>query len=105
MPTVNFITPRGVRHEVPADTGESLMDAAINYGLEEIYAECGGMCSCATCHCFIDESWLPKLDPPDELEDAMLDCVPDRRPTSRLSCQILITEDLDGLVVGLPAEQ
>ena len=102
---VKFITRSGITHEVPAEPGESLMDAAVNYGIEEIFAECGGMCSCATCHCFIDEDWLAKLDPPDEMEDAMLDCVPDRRPNSRLSCQIPITEELDGLVVGLPEEQ
>jgi 2Fe-2S ferredoxin len=105
MPTVNFITHAGIRHEVSADTGETLMDAALNYGIEEIYAECGGVCSCATCHCFIDEGWLSKVEEPDDMEDTMLDCVPERQPTSRLSCQIVITEELDGMVVRLPEDQ
>jgi 2Fe-2S ferredoxin len=75
------------------------MEAAIDNNVSGIVAECGGACACATCHAYIDESWLGKLPAMDDMEDAMLDSALDRRSNSRLSCQIELTDELDGLVV------
>ena len=73
--------------------------------IEGSIAECGGACSCATCHVYGDEAWLARLPAPDALEDGMLDCVLDRQANSRLSCQIRVTEDLDGITVRVPDSQ
>jgi 2Fe-2S ferredoxin len=81
------------------------MEAAIDNGVEGIVAECGGACSCATCHVYVDPQWSGRLPPPHAQEDGMLDCVLDRRPNSRLSCQIKLTEDLDGLVLRVADTQ
>ena len=99
MPKVTYIEPDGTVREVSAPKGISAMEAAIDNGVEGIVAECGGAASCATCHVYVDPGWAEKVPPPDSQEDGMLDCVLDRRPTSRLSCQIVLTDDLDGLVV------
>lgn len=105
MPKVTYIQPDGRRSEVEARLGASVMETAIDNDVEGIVAECGGACSCATCHVYVDPEWLAKLAPPDPQEDGMLDCVLDRRPNSRLSCQIEVREDLDGLVVQVPEAQ
>jgi 2Fe-2S ferredoxin len=73
--------------------------------VEGIVAECGGACSCATCHVYVDATWVNKLLPPDAQEDGMLDCVLDRKDASRLSCQIELTEQLTGLLVHVPESQ
>ena len=73
------------------------MEAAIDNNVNGIVADCGGACACATCHVYISEAWLDKLPPLEDMEDAMLDAALDRRPTSRLSCQIKVTESLDGI--------
>jgi 2Fe-2S ferredoxin len=75
------------------------MEAAIDNGVAGIVAECGGACACATCHAYVADAWLPRLRPVEEMEDAMLDSAEDRRPNSRLTCQIEVTEELDGLEV------
>jgi 2Fe-2S ferredoxin len=75
------------------------MEAAVDNGIDGILAECGGACACATCHAYIDEAWLARLPEMDDMEDAMLDSALERRKNSRLSCQIEITDELDGLVV------
>ena len=81
-----------------AQQGESLMEAARRAGVAGIVAECGGVCSCATCHVYVAEDWIGKVGEPDEVEDEMLDMVDHiRRPTSRLSCQIRLSDELDGL--------
>jgi 2Fe-2S ferredoxin len=105
MPRVTFIQPDGVERLVEAPTGTTVMEAAIDHDVEGIVAECGGACSCATCHVYVDPAWSGKLVPPDAQEDGMLDCVLDRRETSRLSCQIVLTAELDGLVVRVADEQ
>lgn len=105
MPTVTFITADGAQEEVHAEVNTSLMQAAVDNGIDAILAECGGACSCATCHCYIDEAWQSKTGTPDDMEESMLDCVVDREAGSRLSCQIQVTEDMEGLVVRLPASQ
>ena len=99
MPKIIYQTPDGTRHEVEVETGYSVMEGAINNNIEGIVAECGGACACATCHSYIDESWLDKLAPMDDMEDSMLDAAFERKDTSRLTCQIEVSDELDGLVV------
>jgi 2Fe-2S ferredoxin len=96
---ITVIDREGVRHELDASNGTSVMEVATNNGVPGIYAECGGTCSCATCHVYVDEAWRAATGVPDDLEDGMLDAAIDRRPNSRLCCQITITPELDGLVV------
>jgi ferredoxin, 2Fe-2S len=105
MPTVTYIEPSGQTRVVEASSGTTVMEAAIDNDVAGIVAECGGACSCATCHVYVDPDWLPKLRPPDSQEDGMLDCVLDRRANSRLSCQIVLNDELDGLVVRVADEQ
>jgi 2Fe-2S ferredoxin len=99
MPKVIYQTPDGTRHEVEVENGYSVMEGAINNNIEGIVAECGGACACATCHSYIDEVWTDKLAPMDDMEDSMLDAAFERKENSRLTCQIEISDELDGLVV------
>tara|TARA_B100000686_G_scaffold350417_1_gene446342 strand:+ start:2204 stop:2578 length:375 start_codon:yes stop_codon:yes gene_type:complete len=101
MPKIIFITPNGERHEVEAENGYTVMEAAINNNIEGIVAECGGACACATCHSYISEEWVKRLPEMDDMEDSMLDAAYDRQDTSRLTCQLEIKEDWDGLVVNV----
>jgi len=105
MPRVTFIQADGDSSEVNATSGDSVMETAIDNDVYGIVAECGGACSCATCHVYIEDEWLGKLPQPDALEDGMLDCVIDRRPNSRLSCQIRISNEIDGIRVRVPESQ
>lgn len=90
----------GKIHELEGIDGWRVMEIIRDYGLP-IKAECGGCCSCATCHVYVDEAWVDKLYPPQEEEQDLLDTAPDVRDNSRLSCQILMSEELDGLKVTL----
>ena len=99
MPKIIYITPDGIRHEAEVEKGYSVMEGAINNEIEGIVAECGGACACATCHSYIDEAWLDKLPEMDYMEDSMLDAAFERKSNSRLTCQIEVSEALDGLVV------
>jgi 2Fe-2S ferredoxin len=105
MPKVTYIEPQGAAKTVDAPAGTTAMEAAIDNDVAGIVAECGGACSCATCHVYVDAAWAEKLRPPDAQEDGMLDCVLDRRETSRLSCQIVLTDELDGIVLHVADEQ
>jgi ferredoxin, 2Fe-2S len=105
MPLVKYISHDGVINEVEVSAGTSVMQAAVDNMLDGIVGECGGSCSCATCHCYIDEQWIDKIPPADEMEKDMLGCVLEPRDNSRLSCQIKVTAALDGLVVHLPESQ
>lgn len=105
MTTITFIQPSGVDVEVTATPGTNLMHTALNNGVDGILADCGGGCSCATCHCYIDERFLNKLPAPNAVEQSMLDFVVDPKENSRLSCQVMVTEDMDGMVVTLPKSQ
>ncbi|HCO43898.1 MAG TPA: 2Fe-2S ferredoxin [Gammaproteobacteria bacterium] len=105
MTTVIFVEADGTRHEVPARNGRSLMQAAVQNAVPGIDADCGGQCLCATCHVILDEAWYARLGDPNPDEQEMLAPTPERTPTSRLSCQIQVTDALDGLVVQLPAFQ
>ncbi|MEL7296453.1 MAG: 2Fe-2S iron-sulfur cluster-binding protein [Pseudomonadota bacterium] len=99
MPTIVFVDQDDNRKEVQADVGYTVMEAAINNGIDGILAECGGACACATCHSYVDPAWQGKLPEMDDMEDSMLDAAYDRKDNSRLTCQIEITEEMDGLVV------
>jgi 2Fe-2S ferredoxin len=106
MPRIVLIAPDGTRTELQARAGQSLMRAATDAGVAEIVADCGGCLSCATCHVWVDPAWAERLPPVSRDEDAMLEMTAaERRPTSRLSCEIPLTEALDGLVVHLPPTQ
>jgi len=99
MPKITYITTDGKEHPVEVENGYSVMEGAINNNIDGIVAECGGACACATCHAYIDEAWLDKIPPMDDMEDSMLDAAYERRNTSRLSCQIEVNDELDGLIV------
>jgi 2Fe-2S ferredoxin len=99
MPRVTYITPDGTHHEVDVESGYSVMEGAINNDIEGIVAECGGACACATCHSYVDDAWLDKMPPMDDMEDSMLDAAFERKANSRLTCQIEISDALDGLVI------
>ena len=106
MPDITFIHPDGRQDDFEAPEGVSLMQAATGYGIDAIVAECGGQLACATCHVYVDPAWLAHLPPPRADELDMLGAVAaERRPESRLSCQIRLTADLQGLVVRLPDTQ
>lgn len=105
MTRIRFIEHDGTEHEVQADNGRSLMLAAIDNLVPGIDADCGGECACATCHVILPEDAYATLGPPGDMEDQMLDLNPERSPTSRLSCQIPVTDALDGLTVYLPEFQ
>jgi 2Fe-2S ferredoxin len=100
MARITYITPGGERHEVEVDDGCSVMEGAINNDIDGIVAECGGACACATCHSYIDEAWMDQLPEMDDMEDSMLDATTsERRSNSRLTCQIEVSDDIDGLIV------
>ena len=105
MVRIIFSETGGRRYEVDAAIGGSLMEAAIDNDIETVLAECGGCCSCATCHCFIEVPSGVAIPPPDELEEGLLETIPDRTEHSRLSCQVLITDEFEGLEIGLPTSQ
>jgi 2Fe-2S ferredoxin len=105
MTRITFIEHNGTERTVTAENGTSVMEAAIDNGIPGIDADCGGSCSCATCHVFVDPAWQDKVGPPNENEEAMLSVSNDRQNNSRLSCQIKVTEDLDGLIVTTPEFQ
>jgi 2Fe-2S ferredoxin len=105
MPKITFIEHDGTEHVVDAEVGMTVMEAAIKNQVPGIEAECGGACSCATCHVYVDEVWREPTGEPQEMEEDMLDFAFDVRPNSRLSCQIKVTEALDGLVVRVPEKQ
>jgi 2Fe-2S ferredoxin len=104
--TVYLVEPSGERHAVRTGVGQSLMRAAVDAGIDGIKADCGGVMSCATCHVYCDLAWIARLPAPSTDEHAMLDMTAALRlPTSRLSCQIALGADLDGLTVVLPETQ
>lgn len=106
MPKVTYIESNGEEHEIDLPEGWSLMQGATVNGIEEIEGECGGSCGCATCHVYVDEAWIDRLPPKEDLEEDMLECTAcDSAPNSRLSCQITVSEALDGLVVKMPEYQ
>lgn len=104
MPKVTFITRRGAHIEVEASVDRSLMEAAVAAGVDGIDADCGGGCSCATCHVHVDPEWRERVGPANDTEAGMLEFTEGVNEYSRLSCQIRITDALDGLVVRVVDE-
>ena len=105
MAKITFIDQDGGQRTVEAEPGSTVMEAAIRNDVPGIEAECGGACSCATCHVYVGDAWTDIVGGPEAMEEDMLDFAYDVRPTSRLSCQIKVTPALDGLVVTTPERQ
>ena len=105
MPKITYVQFNGEQSVLDIAAGLSLMQGAVNNNIQGVIAECGGACSCATCHVYVDAAWVNKLEKKGETEESMLDAVCDLQSNSRLSCQIKVTEELDGLVVRMPAKQ
>ena len=105
MPTLTFIEHNGTAHQVKGDIGQSVMQAATFASVPGISADCGGACSCATCHTYIDDAWLGKVQAAEGMENDMLEYAFERRDSSRLSCQMIISEEMDGMVLHLPSSQ
>ncbi|MGF6266322.1 2Fe-2S iron-sulfur cluster-binding protein [Paraburkholderia youngii] len=102
MPLIRFIQPDGSEAAVSATVGDSVMQTAVNNQIPGILGDCGGSCSCATCHAYVDEAWSSHMPAAEPYEVDMLTCAMDVRENSRLTCQIFVTPELDGLVVHLP---
>ena len=105
MPKITLIEFDGTTHSIEAETGKSLMQNAIDNDVPGIDADCGGACACGTCHCFVDNEWLNVTGIAPELEAEMLTMRPDRADNSRLSCQVDVSDALDGMIVRLPEFQ
>jgi ferredoxin, 2Fe-2S len=105
MAKITFIDSAGTARTVEGEIGSTVMETAIKNGVPEIEAECGGACACSTCHLYIDEAWREKVGEPSPMEADMLDFAFEVKPNSRLSCQIKVTEELDGLVATTPSRQ
>ena len=105
MAKITYIQPDGSQQIVSADTGMTVMEAAKRDNIAGIEAECGGACACATCHGYVDGAWTAKTGKPAAMEEDMLDFAFEVKPTSRLSCQVKVTEAHDGLIVHTPAYQ
>ena len=105
MPNITFIDAHGESRTVEGETGSTVMETAIRNAVPGIEAECGGACACATCHVYVDEAWREKTGSTSAMEDSMLDFAENVEPNSRLSCQIRVSDDLDGLIVRLPQSQ
>ncbi len=105
MAKITYIDASGESRTVEAEVGATVMETAIRHDVPGIEAECGGACSCATCHVYVDAAWTETVGGPEPMEEDMLDFAYDVRPTSRLSCQIKVTPALDGLVVTTPDRQ
>ena len=105
MLNITFIDAQGESRTVEAETGSTVMETAIRNAIPGIEAECGGACACATCHVYVDEAWTEVVGEPEAMEEDMLDFAYDVQPNSRLSCQIKVRDELDGLVVRVPEKQ
>jgi ferredoxin, 2Fe-2S len=105
MPEVTYVQPDGSRRTCSLSEGESVMDGALDNGILGINAQCGGGCTCATCHCYVLEPAAARLPPPHQDELDLLEYVWERRPNSRLSCQLRVDAECDGWIVEVPAQQ
>jgi ferredoxin, 2Fe-2S len=105
MAKIHYVAHNGTDRPIDVPEGESVMRGAVVNAVPGIDADCGGQCACATCHVYVDEAWVSKVGDPSEMETSMLGFVDGAQPNSRLSCQIKVTPELDGLVVNLPEAQ
>jgi len=105
MAKITFIDHSGESRVIEVENGATVMEAAIRNAVPGIEAECGGACACSTCHVYIDDAWREKVGEPSPMEEDMLDFAYEVQPSSRLSCQIKVSEELDGLTVQTPERQ
>lgn len=105
MTKITYVTSDGKRFDVEAENGSTVMETAIKNSVPGIEAECGGACACATCHVYVDDAWVAATGTPEVMEEDMLDFAFEVQPTSRLSCQIKVSDDIDGLIVRVPERQ
>jgi len=105
MPKITYIEQSGAEHVIEAEAGTTVMENAVKNMVPGIDADCGGACACATCHVYVDPAWAEKVGKPEAMEESMLDFAYEQKENSRLSCQIQVTDALDGLVVRLPEFQ
>ncbi len=105
MPRITIVAHDGKRFEIDAANNTSVMENAVKNSVPGIDAECGGACACATCHVYVDDAWTAAAGKPEPMEEDMLDFAHEPRENSRLSCQIMLTDALDGLVVHVPERQ
>jgi 2Fe-2S ferredoxin len=105
MPTITYIDHDGAERQIEAKNGETVMETAIKNSVPGIDADCGGACACATCHVYVDDAFMSKVGQPEEMEQSMLDFAENVQENSRLSCQITVSDDLDGLKVTTPESQ
>lgn len=105
MGSITFIEHDGNEHKVEIEEGQTLMQLAMDNIVPGIDADCGGSCACGTCHVIIDEKWFSQSGKPNDPEAQMIEMTPEHSHTSRLSCQVTITENMDGMVVRLPEFQ
>ncbi|MGE8540919.1 MAG: 2Fe-2S iron-sulfur cluster-binding protein [Acinetobacter sp.] len=105
MGKIEFIDHMGQSTVVEAENGRSIMETAVRNGIQGIQADCGGACSCATCHCYVGDDWFSKVGAAEGDEEGMLEFAFEVKNTSRLSCQIKMSEQLDGIKIYLPSQQ
>ena len=105
MARITYIEHDGTEHVVDVKTGLSVMEGAVRNNIPGIDADCGGACACATCHVHVDAAWIDKTGTASVMEESMLDFADDVTETSRLSCQIPVSDALDGLIVRMPESQ
>jgi 2Fe-2S ferredoxin len=105
MAKITYVEHDGTEHTVEVKTGMSVMEGAIKNNVPGIDADCGGACACATCHVFVDQAWITKIEPMQEMEKTMLDFAEGVESNSRLSCQIKVSDALDGMAVRMPKSQ
>ncbi len=105
MPLITYIDHKGNAFEADVPVGDSVMQGAVDNMIDGIIGQCGGACACATCHCIVEDAWFEKTGPASDEEKLMLEMSSEMQDNSRLSCQIEVTDDLDGLVVHMPQSQ
>jgi len=105
MPKITYIEHNGTEHTVDVPVGLTVMEGAVNNNIPGIDADCGGACACSTCHVYVDPAWIDKLPARDDMEEDMLDFAFEPNERSRLTCQVKVTAELDGLVVQMPEKQ
>ena len=105
MAKITYVEHDGTEHVVDVADGLSIMEGAVNNMIPGIDADCGGACACATCHVYVDEKFMDKIEPKEDMEQTMLDFAPDVKEPSRLSCQIKVSDALNGMVVKMPESQ
>ncbi len=105
MAKITYIDQQGTERTIDVEAGMTVMEGAVKNSIPGIDADCGGACACATCHVYVDPEWMEKVGPAEEMEVSMLDFAEDVRENSRLSCQITVTDELDGLRVTTPRSQ